>query len=66
MQDLLLIRVEDEQKELRTTLRDIQTQLMLIHNDLAALKARMTVVYAGGTAIFGAMVWALQYLLTHS
>lgn len=65
MQDMLLIRVEDEQKELRGTLKDIQVQLREIHEDLSALKARMTIVYGGGTALFGVMVWALQYLLTH-
>jgi pantothenate kinase len=64
MQDMIFIRVEEEQKELRAMLRDISSQLSLVREELAALKVRVTVLSAGGASLCAGLIWALQYLLT--
>lgn len=63
MQDVI-VRVESEQKELRDTLKSIQEHLHRIELDVVAVKSRLSVLSAGGVALCGFMVWALQYLLT--
>jgi hypothetical protein len=69
MADVMLTKIESEQREiqseLRTCMKDVGVQLQQIQIEIATLKSRMTVLSAGAAAIFGAMVWALQYLLTH-
>ena len=64
MQDLLVLRVEEEQKELKSTLREISKRLHKIDVELTAIKSRVTVLSAGGAALFGLLLWSLQYLLT--
>ena len=69
MADVMLTKIETEQREIQSELRacmkDVGLQLHQIQIEIATLKSRMTVLSAGAAAIFGAMVWALQYLLTH-
>lgn len=63
MQDIV-VRVEEDQRELRAALKEISRKLHRIDVELASVKSRLTVLSAGGAAIFGGMIWALQYFLT--
>jgi hypothetical protein len=65
MHDVLVVEVKEEQREMRAALREINNTLTDIKVELSSMKARMTILSAGGAALFAAMVWALQYLLTH-
>lgn len=64
-----LEKIEQEQREIQSELRvcmkEMGEQLHAIQVDIATIKSRVAVLSAGATALFGAMVWTLQYLLTH-
>jgi len=60
----IITRLETEQTDIRDTLKEIQAHLHRIELDVVAVKSRLSVLSAGGVALCGFMVWALQYLLT--
>lgn len=59
----LIARIEEEQGDIRATLKELQKACHQIEVDLAGIKTRLTLMSFGATALVGFVVWLLQQLL---